>query len=417
LPKNVINHTRKKRCLVIGYYHHGCGPKKKGVEHHRGVESLIERLKHNDLDIIRYSKNYINNSNHYYGKPISSWILSRLAEGLFSKFAMKNPLPTDNLKISKKIQVRPPKITIAKTIIQMLRIFASIPWLISLKINRFRLIIGFQPPISLIYAANILKIPIIDIMHGYTIYKDHFYYGYHNAFKPKNDLPSTICTLDRNSEIIIKKWALLKKIKVYSVKNFQNKLINDHGNLLKLIKLNKDRGKLILLVTLGWDIDKHCFDHPHKDGELHPKIFELLKKIKKNKKIFTIVRAHPMLNRKPRVIKKLRKISKYLEAEFDNSKMFSHLYDLIDTHISTGSSTIKELAMFGTKTLYYGDAHTLERDFFLEHKYNIAMYASKFSTKSIINFILKNKKVSANKFYLNKVEPKYNIEHIVEKLL
>ena len=124
-----------------------------------------------------------------------------------------------------------------------------------------------------------------------------------------------------------------------------------------------------------------------------------------------------MQNRNPRIIKKLRKTSKYLKAEFDNSKIFSYLYDLIDTHITTGSSTIKELAMFGTKTLYYGDTHTLERDFFLEHKYNIAMYASKFSTKSIINFILKNKKVSANKFYLNKVEPKYNIEYIVEKLL
>jgi len=389
------NRRISKRCLVIGYYHRGAGPVVNGVVYHRNIEALIQNIKDSNVRIMRYSKNYISNTNAYYGNPVSSWFLSRLSEGVFYRIN-KTPYAS------------------------ALRFVAAIPWIVELILNKINLVIGPQPPISLLYAAHLIKIPSIDVLHGYAISRDHHCYGDHNEFVSKYNLPSTICALDLYSENIIRRWGASKGIDVCSIDNYQHEFISDCGyKIIADINAARRNGKRIVLITLGWDIDMYCQEFPHEDGEIHPRIYKTLKKMSKDEmeRVLFLVRPHPMLYKDERNIKKINETCNDLGVRLDACKTFSHLVGVVDTHITIGSSVTRELGMHGTKTLFFGDALTLERDFFVEHQHGIAIYSTRWPVSDVIDFLLNNKMGPVSQSYLDEILPQKKIYHIVDDIL
>lgn len=233
--------------------------------------------------------------------------------------------------------------------------YAKYIYLRMLKSYQPTLVIGIQPSIDLVVLCNQSEIPVVDILHGYGIVPSHLVYGVDAMARARNDeLCSDYIALDKISKTQIERSIKFasKDANVWSIQS----PVLDASRPFHHIKMNygnRDKYHKTCLITLQWGINRFESKNSHQDGELHPKIRDLIKDCMTESILF-IVKPHPMINRNARILNHL--ISQY--SEYDNvvvdseSTLYS-LLSLADVHMTIFSTTVREAALTGVPSMIF----------------------------------------------------------------
>lgn len=285
------------------------------------------------------------------------------------------------------------------------------------------LVAGIQPTQSLVKACNSLNIPVIDLFHGYCITSKHHKYGY-DSIKAlgKEFLCSDYIALDRHSKFVIEESLRRAKKEARTWSYLSPVLKRSVSHIPSALEAFIEGHRKTFLVTLQWGIHRFEKSFPHVDGELHPRIRDTIA-LGIEKGFAFIVKPHPILLRNEAILTRLRECC---DAEaalwFEEKQDLQTLLTLADAHITIFSSSTREAALLGKKTLLFSS----DDDFFAgdncyfekEIESGFAVRVSQWNTKEIVDYLeTVEDLVNPEKTLNEKLVPDYNnAAHLVKEL-
>jgi hypothetical protein len=289
-------------------------------------------------------------------------------------------------------------------------------YLTVLRKSNCRIVIGIQPTRYLVAASKISKLPVVDLLHGYGIRSSHNVYGCDAVSQISIQyLCTDFIALDKNSQMVIdnslglcnkeaRSWSLLSPV-------LQKKMIESELCDLKQIYAPYEK---VILITLQWGIDRFERIYPHVDGELHPRIHELISHEKQKKNLF-IIKPHPVMLIDNGVMKLLYSNYSNIENVYvDEKTELLDLLMLVDSHITIWSSTVREASFLGVKSLLFSsDEHFFQGINYLyqpELESKMVNRVNDWSISQIIDWLNTSTKIDIedNPQYLECVYPEYD---------
>lgn len=253
-------------------------------------------------------------------------------------------------------------------------------------------VIGIQPTRYLVAASRQLQLPVVDLLHGYCVSSAHHWYGINKINQtPIHYLCTDYIALDKDSMRIIKNNFALsnKKTNCWSLLTpvLKNKKSPQLSSKIGLITGKSKK----ILISLQWGIERFEKQYPHKDGELHPIIEELITHERMRDCAF-IIKPHPIILRNRKNMNMLfSKYCNYDNIYIDDQSGLLALLHTVDAHITIFSSVVREAALLGVKSLIFSsDDHffTGENYYFQpEIQHRIAYRVNNWSINQIISWI------------------------------
>jgi hypothetical protein len=260
-----------------------------------------------------------------------------------------------------------------------------------------KIVIGIQPSRYLIKAAKLLNIPVVDLLHGYGIVKDHSFYGVESFKKKEQEYCCTdYVALDDFTKEILKSNILLanRKARIWS---YLSPVLKDRSKIQdNNLSIFSNSHKKTFLITLQWGIERFESKYHHRDGELHPEIIKVIDLAEKEGFGF-IIKPHPILLKNSIAI---RRLSHYVKSRnnvfLDTNSSLASLLNIVSCHITIFSSSTREAAFLRRETLIFSSEDYLFKGdnslFQCEIKYGIAQRVVNLSTLKIVD-LLKSKVV------------------------
>jgi hypothetical protein len=194
---------------------------------------------------------------------------------------------------------------------------------------------------SMIYAAKILGIPVVDVQHG-VINQLHPTYSFtnQNIFK-LNSIPHAFIINDKKSYDILAKWVPLKRIHSLSNSNQDQGIKSKLGSIFfETIETNLNRRKLIL-ISLSWEngINDLIMDIVNKSNDI----------------AYYLFRLHPSTS-----IIEEKNLKKILQRKLFHKNYNIHrakdvtldlLLEMVDLHITECSTIVAEALKFGKRSI------------------------------------------------------------------
>ena len=290
-----------------------------------------------------------------------------------------------------------------------------------------KIVIGIQPSTSLVAASNALGVPVIDLLHGYGVTPTHKIYGFESINKIRDEL---LCTdyvaLDNYSKTVLEKnfsksnksvrcWSYLSPV----LKSIAPKGVLPHEEFAKDYRKN-------FLVILQWGINRFEQKFPHDDGELPPRLVEVIEAgLDRGLGFGFIVKPHPVLIRNEAILGYLRKNCQQVKGVWlEESTDLKTLLRVVDGVITIFSTSTREAAMLGVKTLLFssdeelfvGDDHIHQ----CEIESGMAIRVNRLNINEILNFMesMSQNCICQNEDYLKAVQPKFrNAVPLVSEIL
>jgi hypothetical protein len=328
-------------------------------------------------------------------------IITKVAYGrVYSVFSLANVLLYFLLKIVDKIARKKLRLSIY---------YEKSVYLRLLKTSKPSMVIGIQVSKQLVSACNSLNIPVVDVLHGYGVTLKHWHYG-SDAMRdlPQNEVCSDYIALDKLSQKYIEK-SLKMAHKNASVWSIQSPVLDSNRPFhVENMPYIKNTYSKVVCITLQWGIERYESRYPHTDGELHPKILEVIKNPKLNNVLF-IIKPHPVINEDIRVLKMLEKGTlKFHNVVIDSTSSLYSIFHYTDVHITIFSTAVREAAIMGISSLIFSTDEQMfagkNGKFKPEIENKIAIRVGNESTDKIVNIILfSRKKTEVVECYRNSI--------------
>lgn len=297
----------------------------------------------------------------------------------------------------------------------------AVPWVICIRSNQVKYLVGMQLDPVLVRAGNILGVTSIEIFHGYGLTNDHWFYGRRSLVRKLSSLPSVFVTLDERSASVMREH--LSQIKadseVMSCKTSEMtpQWDADSQYLCRILKEAKNEGKLIILVSLQWKLDTFTHSSSLKDDQIPPRIVDVIVNLQKlhGSKFLFLIRPHQMSWRCEKTIKRLELQAKSLGCLFDNTRTIKFATPYLDLNFTLFSSIVRELALDGIPSfLFCVDNRKLRQGLFdIEVEYGMVRIVNEIHCNEVVDLIF-NYLDRQNNFspYFHEVAPRSTIEEV-----
>lgn len=285
------------------------------------------------------------------------------------------------------------------------------------------LVVAIQPTKSLVKACNLLGIPVVDLFHGYCTTPNHQKYGYDSIKALRKEfLCSDYVALDSHSKSVIEESLRRAKKEARSWSYLSPVLKKVVPYIPAALETFVEGYRKTFLVTLQWGIDRFEKAFPHVDGELHPRLRDTIT-LGIEKGFAFIIKPHPHLLMDGAILTRLRE---YCDTEtalwLEEERDLHTLLRLADAHITIFSSSTREAALLGKKTvLFSSDDEFFEGDdyyFKKEIESRIAVRVSQWNLKEIVDYLETLEAIGGQEkgMYVDLMPDYYNAACLVEEL-